>query len=387
MIKVSIIIPTLNRAHLLKSALKSAIEQDYKDLEIVVCDDYSDDNTKEVAESFDSKNIVYVRTDKRLNMSDTFEFSLNKAKGEYLTFLTDTCYLLPNCISTAVEELAKSKVKLIMWRNCVYCHPDWFEIGRRNTLQIPSFTFKTYLIDSKIALKELYSNIYDRTIPKSINSLCHKSVIQEAIKIQGRFFSYPTPDRTSAVSMLANTSSFALIDKPLFIGSISTANIGASQSFNLGKSAQNFLKGFKEKKMEEIAFWGIYTTSALNIKSLENAGKFYPGICPAIDIKNAVAEIAESLVKLETYGTDVSNYWKMLYNNIISRREKLGKTILKRKIKSIAKWKIVKLIRSVPCLYRLESLVRKTRILKGDKYKFNDIEGCAKLIADKGYAK
>ena len=111
MLKVSIIIPTLNRAHLLKYAIKSAINQDYKDLEIIVCDDFSEDNTKEVVESFDSKDIVYVKANKRLNMPDTFEFALNKAKGDYLTFLTDASFLLPNTISMAIRELNKERCK------------------------------------------------------------------------------------------------------------------------------------------------------------------------------------------------------------------------------------------------------------------------------------
>ena len=134
MVKVSIVIPTLNRANLLKFALKSAVEQDYRNLEIVVCDDCSTDNTKEIVESFDNKNIVYVRPDKRLNMSDTLEFGLSKAKGDYITFLTDACYLLSDCISTAMKELERFNSKLAMWKNCGYFSSDWFEVQRKNTL-------------------------------------------------------------------------------------------------------------------------------------------------------------------------------------------------------------------------------------------------------------
>jgi glycosyltransferase involved in cell wall biosynthesis len=379
MAKVSIIIPTLNRVHLLKYAIKSAIAQDYKDLEIVVCDDFSDDNTKETVESFKLKNIVYIKTPKRLNMADSFEFALSKASGEYLTFPTDAIYLLPDCISYAMEKLEENGVKLAMSKNCVYCYSDWMEKVRRNTLQIPSFTFKTYLIDSKSVLKKFYDNIRESVVPKSINSLCHRSVIEKAVGKQGRFFSQPVPDHTSAVSMLANTDKFIFIDKPLFLGSLSSSNIGASQSFNLGKGAQDFLRGFEGKKIDEITFLGIYTTAALIIKSLEDVRRFYPD-CPAINMKNALSEIVDSLAKLQIYGANVKDYWQILSDYVGNNYRELRSQIILRKLKSLVKWSGVKIMRSSRFLYNFEAIIRGTKILKGDKYGFNNIEEAAKIV-------
>ncbi|OIP76255.1 MAG: hypothetical protein AUK06_00320 [Parcubacteria group bacterium CG2_30_36_18] len=386
MVKVSIVIPTLNRANLLKFALKSAVEQDYRNLEIVVCDDCSTDNTKEIVESFDNKNIVYVRPDKRLNMSDTLEFGLSKAKGDYITFLTDACYLLSDCISTAMKELERFNSKLAMWKNCGYFSSDWFEVQRKNTLYIPKVTFKNYLLNSKEYLEKFYNNIREPIIPKSINSLCHRSIIDKAIKRQGRFFLYPIPDHTSAASMLFNTPNFVFIDKPLFIGSVSSANIGASQSFNLGKGAQDFLKGF-DQKLEDITFLGIYTTSSLIIKGLENVRKFYLDICPEINVRNAIGEIVDSLSKLEIYGTNVNDFWRILNDYITLQHQELKPFILKKKIKSKIKWRMVKIVRSLPYLYNFESLIRNAKILKGDKFKFNNIGEAAKILINKNRGK
>jgi len=386
MVKVSIVIPTLNRANLLKFALKSAVEQDYRNLEIVVCDDCSTDNTKEIVESFYNKNIVYVRPDKRLNMSDTLEFGLSKAKGDYITFLTDACYLLSDCISTAMKELERFNSKLAMWKNCGYFSSDWFEVQRKNTLYIPKVTFKNYLLNSKEYLEKFYNNIREPIIPKSINSLCHRSIIDKAIKRQGRFFLYPIPDHTSAASMLFNTPNFVFIDKPLFIGSVSSANIGASQSFNLGKGAQDFLKGF-DQKLEDITFLGIYTTSSLIIKGLENVRKFYLDICPEINVRNAIGEIVDSLSKLEIYGTNVNDFWRILNDYITLQHQELKPFILKKKIKSKIKWRMVKIVRSLPYLYNFESLIRNAKILKGDKFKFNNIGEAAKILINKNRGK
>jgi len=46
--KISVIIPTYNRAHLVERAIQSVLDQAYQDFELIVVDDYPIDNTKNV---------------------------------------------------------------------------------------------------------------------------------------------------------------------------------------------------------------------------------------------------------------------------------------------------------------------------------------------------
>ena len=54
----SIIIPTYNRCDLLRKAVNSVITQTYKNFEIIIIDNYSDDNTQEIVEGFKNNKIV-----------------------------------------------------------------------------------------------------------------------------------------------------------------------------------------------------------------------------------------------------------------------------------------------------------------------------------------
>lgn len=86
---ISVIIPTYNRANLVLNALNSVINQTYKDLEIIVVDDASLDNTEEAVKSIRDSRIIYVRHLKNLGGSATRNTGIEKAKGEVIAFLDD----------------------------------------------------------------------------------------------------------------------------------------------------------------------------------------------------------------------------------------------------------------------------------------------------------
>lgn len=87
---VTIAIPTYNRAACyLKHALESALKQTYQNIEIVVSDNCSPDNTEAVVKSYTDPRIRYFRQAQDLKPNDNFNFCLKQANGNYFLLLHD----------------------------------------------------------------------------------------------------------------------------------------------------------------------------------------------------------------------------------------------------------------------------------------------------------
>ncbi len=379
--RVSIVIPTRNRGHLLEFALKSAVNQDYSDFEIIVCDNFSADNTKEVVKSFNQNNVVYVRTDKPLSMPDNWERALAEARGEYITYLTDDAYLLPDCISAAMRELERSHAKVAVWRHCAYFASDWPERGRRNILYIPRVTNKCHLLTSHVGLRQLYTDPQGQTLPKSLNSLCHRSIIERAMSVQGRFFLPSCPDYSSAASLLLNVPDYLFIDQFLFIDGVTPSSIGATSELNLGPSTQNFINEFPQQ-LEDMTFLGILTTTSAIAFSLEGVRKYYSDTCPAIDCSKLLCNIADRLTKLDGNGVNVREDWLKLEKYLATQPMDVRLSVKRQKILSRLIWTIVRKIRESPRLEFIETL-RNIHILKGRDWNFKNIEECAAVVAQR----
>lgn len=352
MTRVSIIIPTHNRVGFLKYTIQSCIEQIFQNLEIIVSDDHSTDNTKETVYSFHDPRINYVRPPYKGTVSDNFEFGRRQATGEYLIFLTDKTYLLREAVEFAVKELEDNNVDIVAWRNAMYITNNWHEPFRKNTLYIPKFSSKSLIKSCSCCLTQLCNSpTTNKFFPKIPNIIIKHSLIHNIISVQKKFFLEPIPDMTSTTALLLNCHSFIYIDRILSIATQSLFNIGASQSFTHGKSADEFLNLFSKKTLHDISYLGIYTTGALMIQSILNVLKCYN---TQWSPKNIINIIANDLCKLDLYSSrDTNRYWKSLLNSV-PLHYKFFIFILK--IKGYIKWASIKFIRRSRMLYKVESI-------------------------------
>jgi glycosyltransferase involved in cell wall biosynthesis len=118
--KVSIIIPTFNRAKYLTRAVNSALAQDYNDMEVIVSDNDSTDDTGVVVENFmDDKRFKYFKNSKNLGMAPNWRKALNEyATGDFFIILSDDDYLIDNqYISKAVKLINTDPEIVIVYAN------------------------------------------------------------------------------------------------------------------------------------------------------------------------------------------------------------------------------------------------------------------------------
>src|SRR4051812_3222592 len=94
--RFSIIIPTRERAATLRYALRTCLDQTFDDYEVIVSDNFSSPATKAVVDEAAAPRVRYFRTDRPLAMSDSWEFAVSHARGEYVLVIGDDDGLLPH---------------------------------------------------------------------------------------------------------------------------------------------------------------------------------------------------------------------------------------------------------------------------------------------------
>lgn len=131
---VSIVIPTYNRASLLLEALDSVKAQTYKDIEVVIVDDGSTDDTEAVVANYRGLNIQYYRLEKNVGYIGARNKGIELATGAYISFLDSDDRLLPTKIETLVNTFLQTGADLVLagwrWMN--------FETGVVRVERIPS---------------------------------------------------------------------------------------------------------------------------------------------------------------------------------------------------------------------------------------------------------
>lgn len=84
---VSIITPSFNSVKFIKQCIESVIAQTYTNWEMLIVDDYSDDNSLQILKKYNDKRIQLIELDKNVGASESRNVAIRKAKGKYIAFL------------------------------------------------------------------------------------------------------------------------------------------------------------------------------------------------------------------------------------------------------------------------------------------------------------
>ena len=103
--KVSICIPAYNRRGMFRAALWSVLRQTYRDFEVVISDNASEENLEAEVVAANDSRVRYIRRERNFGGPDNFFFLQTLPKGEYVLFLCSDDLLLPDCLEKAVAAL------------------------------------------------------------------------------------------------------------------------------------------------------------------------------------------------------------------------------------------------------------------------------------------
>lgn len=122
---MSVIIPTYNRAGLIGRSLQSVLNQTHQDIEVIVVDDASQDDTEQQVRAFSDDRIRYVRHDGTRGPSATRNTGIKNARCDYVAFLDSDDQWLP-------EKLERQLVEFTLDQEIgfVYCGWAWIRGDR-----------------------------------------------------------------------------------------------------------------------------------------------------------------------------------------------------------------------------------------------------------------
>jgi len=116
---VSVVLPTYKRAHLLRYAVDSVLAQTYPNIELIIVDDCSPDDTPAVAQQIVDPRVRYNRNKTNLKLPATLNRGVSLSQGDYLTWTSDDNLFTPRAIEKMVERLRAG--------DCEFVFADYFD--------------------------------------------------------------------------------------------------------------------------------------------------------------------------------------------------------------------------------------------------------------------
>lgn len=167
---ISIIVPIYNREKFLDRCISSIINQTYSNIEVILIDDGSTDNSLQICNSFAAKDSrIKVFSQKNGGVSKARNTGLQVAIGEYILFVDSDDFINLNCVMTYINKLKQnSKLDLII--SGMNYYNEMLAYNKSTVLEKEYENLKSFQNDFYIFLKNGYFRSPD-------NKLYKKSII------------------------------------------------------------------------------------------------------------------------------------------------------------------------------------------------------------------
>ena len=168
---ISVIIPTYNRGNRITESIKSVLNQTYSDLELIVIDDGSTDNTSDVVNNIHDCRLLYYKQDNK-GACAARNYGIKLAKGEYIAFQDSDDTWEPNKLEIELDLLESKNCDLvycglnrIMQNKVIYIpegHNDYETIDIQKLLTQNRISTQTILMKTSVAREVLFDESFKR---------------------------------------------------------------------------------------------------------------------------------------------------------------------------------------------------------------------------------
>jgi Glycosyl transferase family 2 len=123
---VSVGLPVRNGVDRIERVVTSVLDQDHENLELVICDNASTDETEELCRDLAARDsrVVYHRHPVNVGLLNNFIGAVRLAGGTYFHWVGDDDWLAPNCISRGLQEFAADDRLILVTNQVNYIGPD-----------------------------------------------------------------------------------------------------------------------------------------------------------------------------------------------------------------------------------------------------------------------
>jgi len=251
----TVIIPVKNRANYLHHTLRTCSMQDYDNYEVIVSDDGSTDNTKEVVEAAmrSDSRIRYFSHGSGIGMRNNFEFALQQVKPGFVIALGGDDGLLPGGLNGMNNVLRETGLDLLSWPAALYSFPNVYGPNGQLVLYHKK---GVKIIDSRQFLSRQATNLYYLTDVESpmfyVKGVASTQLIDRvrSRSKDGRFYSCPTPDGFSGIVLAGEVSRYAFSGEPFSIYGMSSSSQGLAYQSNEEQAKKDSERFFNDTSLK-----------------------------------------------------------------------------------------------------------------------------------------
>jgi len=257
--KFSVLLPTHNRLELLRYAVETVLRQNYQDWEIVISDNFSDEDIAGYVTALKDERILYTRTEQFVSVTQNWNNALAQARGDYVIMLGDDDGLMPSFFHTLADLVrTHDRPDFIYSDAYIFAYagalPEFSSARLRHGYNNYFPSRQPFILTNSDA-NEIVCQALNLDIPIFYNmqlSTVRTDFIR-SLDAQGAFFQSPFPDYYATIVSFLKASRILIYQQPIVTIGISKKSFGFYFFSHRQKEGERLLNNVSEQQFSRLS--------------------------------------------------------------------------------------------------------------------------------------